>query len=118
MNLLIPKAATEEELGKFETDLKYVMMYVRYSDDKNKLMNYARENNIVLNIESATIINMLTNSNLKIEEGKDEVHMCKALDDLIEDGRIEGRNEGWANSLVNHVMKCMDNTGASLEMAL
>ena len=44
--------------------------------------------------------------------------MCKALDDLIEDGRIEGRNEGWANSLVNHVMKCMDNTGASLEMTL
>ena len=118
MNLFIPKAATEEELGRFETDLKYVMTYVRYSDDKNKLMNYARENNIVLNIESVTIINMLTNSNLKIEEGKDEVHMCKALDDLIEDGRNEGRNEGWANSLVNHVMKCMDNTGASLEMAL
>ena len=118
MNLFIPKAATEEELEKFETDLKYVMTYVRYSDDKNKLMNYARENNIVLNIESVTIINALTNSNLKIEEGKDEVHMCKALDDLIEDGRIEGRNEGWANSLVNHVMKCMDNTGASLEMAL
>ena len=118
MNLFLPKAATEEELEKFETDLKHVMMYVRYSDDKNKLMNYARENNIVLNIESVTIINMLTNSNLKIEEGKDEVHMCKALDDLIEDGRIEGRNEGWANSLVNHVMKCMDNTGASLEMTL
>jgi hypothetical protein len=65
MNLFIPKAATEEELGKFETDLKYVMMYVRYSDDKNKLMNYARENNIVLNIESVTIINMLTNSKWK-----------------------------------------------------
>jgi SHS2 domain-containing protein len=94
MNLFIPKAATEEELERFETDLKYVMTYVRYSDDKNKLMNYARENNIVLNIESVTIINALTNSNLKIEEGKDEIHMCKALDDLIEDGRNEGRSEG------------------------
>ena len=94
MNLFIPKAATAEELERFETDLKYVMTYVRYSDDKNKLMNYARENDIVLNIESVTIINALTNSNLKIEEGKDEVQMCKALDDLIEDGRNEGRNEG------------------------
>ena len=94
MNLFIPKAATEEELERFETDLKYVMTYVRYSDDKNKLMNYARENDIVLNIESVTIINALTNSNLKIEEGKDEVHMCKALDDLIEDGRNKGRSEG------------------------
>jgi hypothetical protein len=118
MNLFIPKAATAEELERFETDLKYVMTYVRYSDDKNKLMSYARENDIVLNIESVTIINALTNSNLKIEEGKEKVHMCKALDDLIEDGRIEGRNEGWANSLVNHVMKCMDNTGASLEDTL
>ena len=94
MNLFIPKAATAEELERFETDLKYVMMYVRYSDDKNKLMNYARENDIVLNIESVTIINALTNSNLKIEEGKEKVHMCKALDDLIEDGRNEGRKEG------------------------
>ena len=94
MNLFIPKSATAEELERFETDLKYVMTYVRYSDDKNKLMNYARENDIVLNIESVTIINALTNSNLKIEEGKDEVQMCKALDDLIEDGRNEGRSEG------------------------
>ena len=53
-----------------------------------------RHNDIVLNIESVTIINALTNSNLKIEEGKDEVQMCKALDDLIEDGRNEGRKEG------------------------
>ena len=122
MNLFIPKAATEEELGRFETDLKYVMTYVRYSDDKNKLMNYARENDILLNIESVTIINALTNSNLKIEEGKEKVHMCKALDDLIEDGRNEGRNEGRdegrAVTLVNHVVKCMNNTGASLDDTL
>ena len=85
MNLFIPKSATAEELERFKTDLKYVMMYVRYSDDKNKLMNYARENDIVLNIESVTIINALTNSNLKIEKGKEEAHICKALDDLIED---------------------------------
>ena len=80
-----------------ETDLKYVMTYVRYSDDKNKLMNYARENDIVLNIESVTIINALTNSNLKIEEGRDE---------------------GRAVTLVNHVVKCMNNTGASLDDTL
>ena len=113
MNLFIPKAATEEELEKFETDLKYVMTYVRYSDDKNKLMNYARENDIVLNIESVTIINALTNSNLKIEEGKDEVQMCKALDDLIEDGRNEGRSEGieigrQEGSIIGFITACRE----------
>ena len=113
MNLFIPKAATAEELERFETDLKYVMTYVRYSDDKNKLINYARENDIVLNIESVTIINALTNSNLKIEEGKDEVQMCKALDDLIEDGRNEGRSEGieigrQEGSIIGFITACRE----------
>ena len=94
MNIFIPKAATKDELERFGTDLKFLMTYVRYSDDKNKLIDYARKNDIVLNAETVTIINKLTNSNLKIEEGMEKVHMCKALDDLIEDGRIEGRNEG------------------------
>ena len=113
MNLFIPKSATAEELERFETDLKYVMTYVRYSDDKNKLMNYARENDIVLNIESVTIINALTNSNLNIEEGKDEGQMCKALDDLIEDGRNEGRKEGveigrQEGSIIGFITACRE----------
>ena len=46
--------------------------------------------------------------------------------DAKREGRAEGRNEGRtegrtlekANSLVNHIAKCMDNTGASLEDCL
>ena len=42
--------------------------------------------------------------------------------DAKREGRAEGRNEGRslekANSLVNYIAKCMDNTGASLEDCL
>ena len=42
--------------------------------------------------------------------------------DAKREGRTEGRNEGRilekANSLVNHIAKCMNNTGASLEDCL
>jgi flagellar biosynthesis/type III secretory pathway protein FliH len=40
------------------------------------------------------VINELTNSNLKIEEGKEAGRMCKALEDLIADGRAEGIEAG------------------------
>ena len=50
---------------------------------------------------------------MKIEEGKDEVHMCKALDDLIEDGRNEGRKEGveigrQEGSIIGFITACRE----------
>ena len=72
MNIFTPEGATIDKLNCFATDLKDVIAYVKYSRDKERLKHYAEENDSLLNKESITVINELTNSNLKIEEGMRE----------------------------------------------
>ena len=40
------------------------------------------------------MIKVMTGSEFKINEKEEEINMCKALDDLKEEGREEGRKEG------------------------
>lgn len=88
--LFTPESATQEELNYFTTDLKDVIAYVKYSSDKDKLRQYAEDNNTVLNRESVTVINALTGSNLKIEVGKENVIMCEALTQIKAEGSVIG----------------------------
>ena len=113
MNIFTPEGATIDKLNCFATDLKDVIAYVKYSRDKERLKHYAEENDALLNKESITVINELTNSNLKIEEGKETVRMCKALEDLIADGIETGRQEG---SIIGFITACreFDKTDAEI----
>jgi predicted transposase YdaD len=43
---------------------------------------------------AAEIINAATNSKIKIDQGKETVDMCLAIQEMREESRIEGRNEG------------------------
>ena len=100
MNIFTPEGATIDKLNCFATDLKDVIAYVKYSRDKERLKHYADENDAMLNKESIAVINELTNSNLKIEDGKETVQMCKALEDLIADGRAEGIETGRQEGVI------------------
>ena len=90
MNIFTPEGATIDKLNCFATDLKDVIAYVKYSKNKDKLRKYANDNDTELNRESVALINELTNSDLKIEEGKETVKMCKAIEDIREEGLIIG----------------------------
>lgn len=105
MHLFTPESATQEELNYFTTDLKDVIAYVKYSSDKDKLRQYAEDNNTVLNRESVTVINALTGSNLKIEVGKENVIMCEALTQIKAEGREIGRQEG---SVIGFIAACRE----------
>ena len=90
MNIFTPEGATIDKLNCFATDLKEIIAYVKYSKNKDKLRKYANDNDTELNRESVALINELTNSDLKIEEGKETVKMCKAIEDIREEGLIIG----------------------------
>ena len=113
MNIFTPEGATTDKLNCFSTDLKDVIAYVKYSHNKDRLKRYAEENDAILNRESITLINELTNSNLKIEDGRENVQMCKALEDLIADGieagRQEGREEGrQEGAIIGFITACRE----------
>ena len=76
------------------------MRYIKYSNDKEKLDGILKNEQRFRSVERSAveIINAATNSNMKIEEGKESVDMCLAIQEMREEsrsaGRIEGRIEG------------------------
>lgn len=90
-------------LERFQTDIRYVFGFLQKAEEKEKLASYMEENRgIFSSLDEAAydlIAVMSKTSQLKQlkkicqrEEGGTD--MCKAIDDMIEDGRAEGRIEG------------------------
>ena len=50
----------------------------------------------MLEINAARVIQAITNITLDLSEEVEEVDMCKAIDDMMQDSREEGRAEGIA----------------------
>lgn len=96
INLIAPEQMTDEEIQQFKTSLKEVMLYIKYSKDKNKLQEIAQKNANFLSMDrqAAEVINVTTNSNLKYPEGKEKINMCLAIDEMRNESRLEGEIMG------------------------
>ncbi len=109
INLIEPEGMTEEEIAKFESTLREVFSFIKYSKNKEKLLNYIQteERMTHLSVEAAKVIKVITGSKFKIQEGMEEVNMCQAEMEWgmerEEKGRLEGRLEG-----TNRMTELMD----------
>lgn len=96
INLITPRGLSDKEIDEFQTNLREIMRYIKYSNDKKKLDNILKTEQRFRSVERSAveIINAATNSKVKIDEGKESVDMCLAIQEMKEESRIEGRNEG------------------------
>lgn len=96
INLITPRGLSDKEIDEFQTNLREIMRYIKYSNDKKKLDNSLKTEQRFRSVERSAveIINAATNSKMKIDEGKESVDMCLAIQEMREESRIEGRNEG------------------------
>ena len=80
------------------------MRYIKYSNDKKKLEEILNTEQRFKNVERSAveIINAVTKSNMKIEEGKESVDMCLAIQEMKEESRIEGREEVKKSFMVKY----------------
>lgn len=86
----------------FKTDVRQVFDFIRCSEDKHKLKELVEQDNYYSNMEEDAydVVANYTNAEELIaakeyyerEDGK--LDMCKAIKDLIADGRAEGRSWG------------------------
>ena len=105
MYLIDSTKLTEEELDKFSTSLKEVMGYIKYTKDKEKLLEFLRtDTHKTIEMNAARVIKMITNTPIEVSEEMEEIEMCKAIDDLILEsesrGRMEGEKKGEAKGMI------------------
>ena len=54
----------------------------------------------MLEINAARVIQAITNITLDLSEEVEEVDMCKAIDDMMQDSREEGKAEGRTEGIL------------------
>lgn len=96
INLITPRGLSDKEIDEFQTSMREIMRYIKYSNDREKLKAIVGAEQRFKNVERSAveIINAATNSSMKIEEGKESVDMCLAIQEMREESRIEGKIEG------------------------
>lgn len=95
IHLIHPQQLPDTDLCKFHSSLREVMGCIKYSKDKDKLLNFIH-NNPRMNMETAAarVIEAVTHTPIEIKEGAERVDMCKAIEDLIQDSKLDGKAEG------------------------
>ncbi len=96
INLIAPAQIRAEDMDRFRSSLREVLLYIKYSKDREQL-NHLLETDPQfrnLDIEAAVVINTVTNSRLKFDRKEKMIDMCQAVADMRREERQEGRQEG------------------------
>lgn len=99
INLVTPEQMSDQEIDRYHTSMREVMRYLKYSNDKDKIKEILHTYPEYQSLEktAAHVIQILTNTKA-VFEGKyieeEKVNMCKAIDDWMEEAKMEGRAEG------------------------
>ena len=92
INLISPCSIPDEQLNQFHTSLREVLLFIKYSKDKDRLRQAITADSRFASLEqrAGQVIKILTGSDFEIKKEEETINMCKALEDLKEEGRIEG----------------------------
>ncbi len=110
LNILSPADIPKSGFKKFTSPISEVFQYIQGSADKEELNRILQENPNFrhLDRESAELINAVTKSDLRFEEGEETIDMCTAIQQMrdesvsfgMKEGRKEGREEGMDDMAV------------------
>ena len=95
INRIAPAHMDMKDMNKLKTSLREVLLYIKYSKDKEKLKQVVLSDERFKHVErsAVSVINVITNSKIKFEEKGEEINMCQAIMEMREEERLIGREE-------------------------
>ena len=110
IHLIDPAKLTEEQLNKFSTSMREVIGYIKYSKNKDKLLEFLRTDaHRSIEMNAARVIKTITNTPIEVSEEEGEIEMCKAIEDLIAESEARGRAEAETRGEAKGMIEiCLD----------
>lgn len=109
IQLIDPARMKPEDLMKFETSLREVMGYIKYSKDKEGMKTYMAGNSrTMLERTAAQVIKAITNTPIEIPEGLEEVNVCEAIEKMMKDSKAEGKLDAFAGLVKDGLLSVKD----------
>ena len=93
VRLIAPAQMTDEEIMKFQSSLREVMLFIKYSKDKENLSRVLASNEDrfrELERRAADVIEAVTNSGIKYDEKDEVVNVCQAIQEMRKEERRIG----------------------------
>lgn len=96
VNLIAPMEMSDDRINEFQSSLREVMLYIKYSKDKETLDRVVMEDSKFQHMErqAAEVINVVTGSKLKYPNRKGAVNMCLAIQQMREESELIGQIKG------------------------
>ncbi len=97
VRLISPAQMTDEEIMKFQSSLREVMLFIKYSKDKENLSRVLVTNEKrfrELERRAADVIETITNSGIKYDESEEVVDVCQAIREIRMEERKIGEQDG------------------------
>ena len=102
INLFSPAEIKDEKLDKLQSNLKEVMLFIKYSKDKRKLQELTSQPPPCfrsLELKATRVIDSITGINLRFTKTEGSVNMCQAVQEMCDDARVEGLSQSHAQGL-------------------
>mgnify|MGYP002762337831 FL=1 len=96
IHVIAPADMTEDELRKFQSSMREVLNFIKYSKDKRRLaqiMQADAERFKHMEREAVQLLNLVTGAEMEMDEEEEVVNMCKAIQDMRKEERELGQQE-------------------------
>ena len=97
VRLIAPAQMLDEEIMKFRSSLREVMLFIKYSKDRENLNRVLVTNEKrfrELERRAADVIETITNSGIKYDESEEVVDVCQAIREIRMEERKIGEQDG------------------------
>ena len=97
VRLIAPAQMTDEEIMKFQSSLREVMLFIKYSKDRENLSRVLAANEDrfrEVGRRAADVIEAITNSGIKYGESEEVVDVCQAIREIRMEERKIGEQDG------------------------
>lgn len=97
VHLIAPAQMTDDEIMKFQSSLREVLFFIKYSKDWENLSSILETNEKrfrKLERRAVDVIEAITNSEIKYDEEEEAVDVCQAIQEMRIEERRLGEQEG------------------------
>lgn len=104
VRLIAPARMPDEEILKFQSSLREVMLFIKYSKDRENLARILKSNEKrfrEVERRAANVIEAITNSGLKYDEGEEVVDVCQAIQEMKKESERDGEFKKAREAAIN-----------------
>ncbi len=94
VRLIAPAQMSDDEIMKFQSSLREVMLFIKYSKDKENLSRVMAANEErfqEVERRAADVIEAITSSGIKYDEEDEVVNVCQAIQEIRKESESKGR---------------------------